>query len=352
MRPFSLALLAATLLAAPLAAQETITFTVDQANSDFHFGGDTNLGPINGVPNGNFEMAGWMDVDVTAGAIPVEAGSLTGSDLYTVPGTLSAEIPNPIPWLPPLAEMDLIGARLSLTSPNFTVDGSGNFTAMVTTTFLSGIIDVRPITGSPFQMDLAGMFGAPSASSGTITVQPGGGFHSTAPIDARFDFSDPTSGISGYLDIVGTLVADWGCPTPIIYCTAKVNSQGCTPQIATTGFPSYSDPTPFDVSASGIINKKNGLLFYGYGPNNVPFQGGILCVAPPIRRTSVQNSGGSSSGTDCTGTFSYDFNALIQSQTDGNLAPGAGAFMQYWSRDPASPSTTNLTDAVEVTICS
>ena len=137
---------------------------------------------------------------------------------------------------------------------------------------------------------------------------------------------------------------------PFVYCTAKVNSQGCTPLMASSGTPSKSDPNPFTLSAAQVINNKNGILFYGYAPFGLPFQGGTLCVQPPIRRTSVQSSGGNPPPDDCSGTLDYDFNALIQSGADPYLSWCRDVYAQYWFRDPASASSTGLTDAVGFTI--
>jgi hypothetical protein len=67
----------------------------------------------------------------------------------------------------------------------------------------------------------------------------------------------------------------------------------------------------------------------------------------PIQRTPVQNSGGV--GIPCNGVFSFDFNAWLQSGLDPSLSAGSTVFCQYWYRDPASPSTTGLTDALEFT---
>ncbi|MBI5431838.1 MAG: FG-GAP repeat protein [Planctomycetes bacterium] len=136
-------------------------------------------------------------------------------------------------------------------------------------------------------------------------------------------------------------------PTVLSYCTAKTNSQGCSPTMAWTGFPSASNPNPFDLTCAQVLNLKWGLLFYGMAPASFPFQGGTLCVAPPIERTTVQNSFGSGSGQNCTGTYTYDMNARIQSGLDPNLVAGAAGFAQYWSRDPADPFTTSLSNAVE-----
>jgi hypothetical protein len=134
--------------------------------------------------------------------------------------------------------------------------------------------------------------------------------------------------------------------SPVTYCTGKTNSLGCIPGVTRSGLPSVSSATPFSINAVNIINQKQGLLFYGFAPESSPFQGGTLCVAAPTTRTAVQSSGGSTSGADCTGTFALDFNTRIQSGVDPALSLGAEVYCQYWSRDPQSPSTTSLTNAL------
>ncbi len=139
---------------------------------------------------------------------------------------------------------------------------------------------------------------------------------------------------------------------PVAYCTAKVNSQGCTPATGWTGAPSASSAAPFTVEATFVINNKNGILFYGSsGPATVPFQGGTLCAAPPITRTPVQLSGGNPPPDDCSGSFSFDFNAWIQGGSDPELGPGVRVNAQYWYRDPAASFGSGLSDAIEFTIC-
>jgi YVTN family beta-propeller protein len=132
------------------------------------------------------------------------------------------------------------------------------------------------------------------------------------------------------------------------YCTAKTNSQGCAPPIASSGSPSASAGSGFLISASQVIPTSNGLFFYSTtGADAKPFQGGFLCVQPPVRRTGVQNSGGAG---PCGGSYSLDFNAYIAGGFDVSLVAGATFWGQYWSRDPSSPSGTSLTDALTATI--
>lgn len=133
---------------------------------------------------------------------------------------------------------------------------------------------------------------------------------------------------------------------PEVYCVAQVNSQGCTPAITTSGVASASDTTPFLISAANVVNNKPGLLFYGSAPTQQPLFGGTLCVAPPVTRTPVQDSGGNQGPDDCSGSYSIDFNAVLQSTPTTPPDPCATVYAQYWSRDPADASTVNLTDAV------
>ena len=137
------------------------------------------------------------------------------------------------------------------------------------------------------------------------------------------------------------------------YCAAKVSSQGCTPIIGAFGTPSATWPGVFDISAVNVISGKNGLLFYGYAPAAIPFQGAWLCVAPPIRRTMVQNSGGVFPPNNCTGSYTYDFNARIQGGVDPLLVAGVWVYVQYWYRDPGDPTGfgTGLSDGLSFAIC-
>ncbi len=100
---------------------------------------------------------------------------------------------------------------------------------------------------------------------------------------------------------------------PMEYGTAKVNSQACTPSIAAFGLASLSDPGPFHITATDVINNKNGQLIYGLnGRAAMPFHGGTLLVAAPIQRTPVRVSGGNPPPDDCSGSYSFDFNAWAQ----------------------------------------
>ncbi|MCC6409446.1 MAG: hypothetical protein IT453_19965 [Planctomycetes bacterium] len=135
------------------------------------------------------------------------------------------------------------------------------------------------------------------------------------------------------------------------YCTAKVNSLGCTPLVGWKGLPSVSgcSTSSFDLIASNLIGNKFGVWFYGTsGLQGVPFQGGFLCVKAPTTRLTAQLSGGSAGS--CNGSVSSDFNAQICSGSDPALVAGTLVGAQCFSRDPASPSKSNLTEGVSFVV--
>ncbi|HTF88524.1 MAG TPA: hypothetical protein VK843_08945 [Planctomycetota bacterium] len=152
-----------------------------------------------------------------------------------------------------------------------------------------------------------------------------------------------------------------GCGTdPTTYCTSKVNSIGCVPAVSFVGAASASASSGFTVKASNVRNQKAGLLLYGIsGRANLPFQGGFLCVQPPVRRTTGTNSAGTPLPTsDCSGVYAIDMNAFAQGLLGGNpllalKTPGTVVDSQWWGRDPGFPAPNNstLSNGLEYSIC-
>ncbi|MCE9595688.1 MAG: hypothetical protein K8S98_15980 [Planctomycetes bacterium] len=245
---------------------------------------------------------------VFLGGFPVNTAVLTqyvqgGGDVYLFGGTGSDSV-----WNPFLANfgfkfdpLNNVSGLLSITSPH---------------PLFSGVTSLYQVNGSTI-VDLE-----PANGKNQLLVSQGG-----VGLFAVYD---------------GTL--------PTIYCTAKTNSQGCVPAIGYSGSPSATSLAHFDVNAVNVLNKKNGILFYGHSPLGMAFQGGTLCVASPTRLTPIQNAKGSPGASDCSGAYSLDMNAWIRSGVDPQLFVGQHVYAQYWTRDPLSPSTTGLTDAIHFVI--
>jgi hypothetical protein len=146
---------------------------------------------------------------------------------------------------------------------------------------------------------------------------------------------------------------------PVAYCTAKVNSQGCTPAISSTGAPSASAGSGFTVSCSNLLNNKPTMLVYtNAGRAATPFFGGTLCVSGPVHRGLTLSSGGTPApAVDCSGVYSVDMNAFAVGALGGTPAsfltiPGTVVDAQAWARDPgfAVPNNASLSSALEWTI--
>ena len=132
------------------------------------------------------------------------------------------------------------------------------------------------------------------------------------------------------------------------YCAPSPTAQGCVAEIEWSGSPSVSSGQPFLIDALNVRTSQYGMLFYGFGPTNRPFQGSRLCVTSPLRKTAPQQATGIQ--FPCEGRYSYDFNALIQSGSDSDLVAGATVYSQYWFRDPMGVTGSSTSQALQFTI--
>jgi hypothetical protein len=161
---------------------------------------------------------------------------------------------------------------------------------------------------------------------------------------------------TNWFSVINGFQLRWLAPLPSSYCTAKVNSLGCTPVVTTTGACSSSSASGFTIRCANARNLKPGLLLYTTnGQLATAFQGGFLCLASPIRRTPGVNSGGSPlPAADCSGIWQLDFNAFVAGSLGGNPSPalsvpGTVIDAQWWGRDPgfAPPDNTALSTGLE-----
>lgn len=130
-------------------------------------------------------------------------------------------------------------------------------------------------------------------------------------------------------------------PTPVRYCSAKASSSGCLARVAPPPSQPVSGLGDYTVLVTGVDPDRNGALFYSLtGPAALPFAGGTLCLAAPVRRLPVAWSG---AGAGCNGSLAFVANA-------GALDPGPGrsAWIQAVIRDPWDPFRLTLSDAVRL----
>jgi hypothetical protein len=171
-------------------------------------------------------------------------------------------------------------------------------------------------------------------------------FHQTEAPEppAGFSYAQIASG----MHFVGAVLQpSW--PTPVAYCTGKLNSLGCVPAISAVGIPSATFGNGFTLRTPNVVGHRSVMYVHGtMGPQTLAFHGGILCVQVPLMRHAPTTSGGAA-GT-CDGVLSEDFNTYIASGVDPALVPGASVWIQNWSRDPGGVISDSLSNALQLII--
>jgi hypothetical protein len=139
------------------------------------------------------------------------------------------------------------------------------------------------------------------------------------------------------------------------YCTAGTTANGCAAMVTGIGSASATATSGYELRVTGIEGQRATTLFYGVnGRIALPWASGstsFLCVASPVQRMLVTNSGGTLNA--CNGALTVDFNAYLASHPTALGQPmSTGQFVQAqaWFRDPPSPKHTSLSSAVEFTL--
>ena len=166
----------------------------------------------------------------------------------------------------------------------------------------------------------------------------------------------PALGTNGTLVVCDrAAVRAYRTPQPVTsYCTAGTTTNGCVPSISGTGTPDANAGSGFTISVANVEGQKSGILFYGIsGAQAVAWGTGtsLLCVKAPTQRLDTQSSGGTLNL--CDGSLAIDWNAFIASHPTalGNpFAGGETVNAQGWFRDPPSPKTTNLSNALQFVV--
>ncbi len=191
------------LLAAPAAAQNIQYSTeINSSQSSVNWSVSSSIGTVNVSP-ANFRLAGSIELATDSASAPFTTGSLNGAMAYTDPNRLSGEVPNILPFLPPLATFDIDGLQFHLVSPNFSIDPLGNFVASVILTTTAGTNTSSGLLGSGVE-PVYGLESLPTLVGGTLT-QSGTTIHLFIDMDVQVTLVDPGTGISVTLTVVGPI---------------------------------------------------------------------------------------------------------------------------------------------------
>ncbi|MEZ6017887.1 MAG: N-acetylmuramoyl-L-alanine amidase [Planctomycetota bacterium] len=117
---------------------------------------------------------------------------------------------------------------------------------------------------------------------------------------------------------------------PLVYCSPKTSSAGCTPAIGFTGTPSFA-ASDFVVYCDQVLTQQFGLLLWSDQPANIPFFGGTLCLGNAPQRTQVAFSNGLPN-VACSGRLELPITSGFL--VNRGLFPGSTVYTQWWYRDP------------------
>lgn len=141
---------------------------------------------------------------------------------------------------------------------------------------------------------------------------------------------EPDANMNGKID---------SCEVPENYCAATANSTGQPASMGWAGSTSLA-ANDFDLLASDCPSGNPGVFIFGLSPSTMPFGDGVLCIAPPIGRLGVVQTGGA-------GTASFDFDASALPGSAPPLNPGDTWYFSFWFRDnPGGPSGFNFSDGL------
>jgi hypothetical protein len=243
-------------------------FDVDENTSLIDWEVNTSAGGVNDQPD-KFRMNGNLNLKLDAAQAPFTLGQFNGALLVTIPSSLYGEIPNPLPFLPPLATIDVVNLQARVTSGSFTINAAtGDFTAMVTLHTTAGTTTLGGLFGSG-TTPAFGLVSTPTAIAGKIT-QNGGTLN--LHLDLNVAISQVLSGITVDTSLVGPVDA--------------------TAQVAAANAFTVSAPVPLISGLTQAITATNGTpgattflagTFNGLGNTPVPALGVTLNLTTPAQ---------------------------------------------------------------------
>ncbi|HIG87466.1 MAG TPA: hypothetical protein EYQ25_10520 [Planctomycetes bacterium] len=339
-------LLPLLLLSGPALAQSPISLTISSSQSQWNWTGTSSIGAIVGNPSTNFTLNGNMVMTLGAGVLPISTGQFDSGGVANVFPDLHGMIPNPLPFLPPLATIDVVGLTLEFTSAPFIVNANGTFSTNNVTTALSGTVTVSPLTGGVSVIDLTGLSGDPQALNGQIT-QAGNTVTLNAPSTGTFSFIDPGTGISADFTISGTLYGSWTNPAPSTYCAAATNSTGMAGTILMTGSTRLQDQNLVLMATQLPVGQ---FAFFIVAPNqgfvaNPGGSQGNICLSGGLGRYNSQVG-----QVDAFGTFARNLSITsIPVNPPVSAQIGETWYFQAWYRDQNPGTVSNFTEGLAVT---
>lgn len=141
------------------------------------------------------------------------------------------------------------------------------------------------------------------------------------------------------------------CDATVTYCVGGPSMEGCELLARSSGTPSASAASGFDLLVDHAPGQRAGRWFFGLGAQFLPYSNNALCVSSPLQRLGLTQSGGSAG--QCDGQLVLDWNAWRAAHPTGLGSPysaGQTLYAQGWIRDPAHPTKVALSSAHRFTL--
>lgn len=306
-------LLSLALLLAHPAQNVQHVFDVHRPSSIIDWEITTSIGTVNETPD-KFTLDGTLNVKLDASQAPFNLGQINGGLLFTVPTLLQGEIPNPIPFLPPLVTFDITNLQVSLSSAPFTIDPvTGQFTAVMTLRTTSGIADVGGSFGSGVT-PIFGIVSVPTSVTGQV-VQNGANVELVLDLDVFV--SQDLSGVQVTFDLDG----------PIHGAAASANANPfllSVPQPLVVGGQAVFAATRATPGAATFL----AASLSGLGSTTVPQLGVTLGLSSPVQigNTVIASGAGNASWTVTVPGLLAGRSVWFQALQSGRTTPVIGSY--------------------------
>lgn len=136
-------------------------------------------------------------------------------------------------------------------------------------------------------------------------------------------------------------VDEVACPAPLYYCVAAENSASAFGALIYANGSTSVSANDLQLQAKDTPKNQFAIFFFGPETTFVPLGDGFRCVGGAFKRLPVVPTG---SGVP---TLDVDYG---QRPAD-LLVIGSTWYFQCWYRDPAGPTTSNLSDGAGLTFC-
>jgi len=328
--------LAALALAPNVRAQsnDQYLFTIDTVHTNVVYSIETDvLGLCVPVLNDACPMTGSLDVELHAGLLPIDDAAVKDGDVLCLPHLL-AIVPNVLPSLPPLLEVDVEGLRLAPNSTTFPVLANGTFNICESYDVLDGLLKVKSLGLQPVTVPLVGLTSDAMRTHGRVQIDANG-IRLSREIGNSLIVDVPILGIQVRIALRGIVEAQFHYPPPSQTCATTPNSVGAGATLDLSGTVSVSRNDLW-LSCHGCPPGARSVAILGNVQAQAVFGQGQMCIGGNRLRLGSLNI-----GVDGTGSVSVPLGAC-------GVQVGTTALLQVLYSDGA---VVDLTNTLQILAC-